>query len=127
VLAVQFLGRDCLPQRLLACHGPKACTRDTRLAEQLPLHAPSAAAKQLLRPRPLLVAQVGVSEGRLRKWLLSIAAFLRTQNGTVAEAISLWKRNVDKEFEGEGMPWVRGWKVGGCLGQKSLKVRVRLI
>ena len=42
-----------------------------------------------------------MSEGRLRKWLLSIAAFLRTQNGTVAEAVSLWKRNVDKEFEGE--------------------------
>jgi hypothetical protein len=119
---------------------------------------------------------VGVSEGRLRKWLLSISAFLRTQasrrlppvfclaaahclplaclacllpllltrpagsplldpatlfcvpqpphaptsharlcstshaapplpllppqNGSVAEAIILWKRNVDKEFEG---------------------------
>lgn len=52
-------------------------------------------------PRLLsLVLQVGVSEGRLRKWLLSISAFLRTQNGSVAEAISLWKRNVDKEFEG---------------------------
>ena len=56
--------------------------------------------------------QVGVSEGRLRKWLLSIAAFLRTQNGSVAEAIALWKRNVDKEFEGG---WVGG-REGGWPG-----------
>ena len=44
---------------------------------------------------------MGVSEARLRKWLLSISAFLRTHNGSVAEAIALWKRNVDKEFEGQ--------------------------
>ncbi len=43
--------------------------------------------------------QVGVSEGRMRKWLLSISAFLRNQNGSVAEAITLWKKNVDREFE----------------------------
>ncbi|KAK9814167.1 hypothetical protein WJX72_001547 [[Myrmecia] bisecta] len=44
--------------------------------------------------------KVGVAEGRLRKWLLSITAFLRNQNGSVAEAIALWQRNVGKEFEG---------------------------
>ncbi|GAB4820968.1 hypothetical protein N2152v2_008014 [Parachlorella kessleri] len=50
---------------------------------------------------PLRPPAVGVSDGRLRKWLLSIDAFLRTQNGSVAEAVSLWKRNVEKEFEGQ--------------------------
>ena len=45
-------------------------------------------------------AQVGVSEGRLRKWLLSISACLRMQNASVADAIQIWKDNVEKEFEG---------------------------
>ena len=44
--------------------------------------------------------QVGVAEGRLRKWLLSVTAFLRNQNGSVLDAIALWHRNVRKEFEG---------------------------
>ena len=44
---------------------------------------------------------MGVAEGRLRKWLLSVSAYLRTQNGGVAQAVSLWKRNVDREFEGQ--------------------------
>ena len=78
-------------------------------------HAVAIAARILRRPSPGADAphlcwagavQVGVSEGRLRKWLLSISAFLRTQNGSVAEAISLWKRNVDKEFEGG---WASPW------------------
>ncbi len=43
---------------------------------------------------------MGVNDTRLRKWLLSIASFLRHQNGSVADAIGLWKRNVDSEFEG---------------------------
>ncbi|MEW5314556.1 MAG: hypothetical protein WDW38_006042 [Sanguina aurantia] len=44
--------------------------------------------------------KVGVSDSRLRKWLLSISAFLRNQNRGVADAVALWKRNLDKEFEG---------------------------
>jgi hypothetical protein len=44
-------------------------------------------------------AQVGVSEGRLRKWLLSISAFLRNQNGSILDAMSLWKANVDQTFQ----------------------------
>ena len=43
--------------------------------------------------------QVGVSEGRLRKWLLSISAFLRNQNGSILDAMSLWKANVDQTFQ----------------------------
>jgi len=43
---------------------------------------------------------VGVSEGRLRKWLLSIAAFLRSQNGSLADAMALWRANCEREFDG---------------------------
>ncbi|KAK3259050.1 hypothetical protein CYMTET_31933, partial [Cymbomonas tetramitiformis] len=44
--------------------------------------------------------RMGVSEARLRKWLLAISAFLRNQNGAVVEAVHMWKKNIDKEFEG---------------------------
>jgi hypothetical protein len=44
--------------------------------------------------------RIGVSESRLRKWLLSISAFLRHQNGAVSAAVLLWKQNVEREFEG---------------------------
>ncbi|KAG1654853.1 hypothetical protein FOA52_012197 [Chlamydomonas sp. UWO 241] len=44
--------------------------------------------------------KVGVNDTKLRKWLLSISAFLRNQNRGVADAVELWKKNVDKEFEG---------------------------
>lgn len=44
--------------------------------------------------------RLGISETRLRKWMLSMASFLRNQNGAVAEAIQIWKQNVDREFEG---------------------------
>lgn len=41
-----------------------------------------------------------MAEGRIRKWTLSISAFLRAQNGSILDAIALWKANVDKEFRG---------------------------
>ena len=44
--------------------------------------------------------QVGVPEGRLRKWLLSIAALLRSQNGGLTAAIQLWHKNCQQEFTG---------------------------
>jgi len=43
---------------------------------------------------------VGVSEAKARKWMLSITAFLLNNNGSITEVIKLWKKNVDKEFEG---------------------------
>ncbi|XP_020522309.1 E3 ubiquitin-protein ligase listerin isoform X2 [Amborella trichopoda] len=43
---------------------------------------------------------LGISETRQRKWMLSMAAFVRNQNGALAEAIHIWKSNVDKEFQG---------------------------
>lgn len=43
---------------------------------------------------------LGISEVKQRKWLLSLTAFVRNQNGAIAEAIRIWKSNFDKEFEG---------------------------
>eukprot|EP00887_Chlorella_sp_A99_P002776 scaffold6.g2776.t1 len=62
-----------------------------RLPASMPLRPPEVECRR----------RVGVTEARLRKWLLSVSALLRNQNGSVAQAIGLWKRNVDKEFEGQ--------------------------
>lgn len=44
--------------------------------------------------------KMGISEGRWRRWILQIIQLLSHQDGSVLDAILLWKRNVDKEFEG---------------------------
>ena len=61
-----------------------------KLPAVMPLRAPEADCRR----------SVEVSQVRLRKWLLSITAFLRNRNGAVAGALLLWKRNVDTEFAG---------------------------
>ncbi|GKA76734.1 E3 ubiquitin protein ligase listerin, partial [Tanacetum coccineum] len=43
---------------------------------------------------------LGISDVKQRKWLLSMISFIRNQNGALAEAIRIWKNNIDKEFEG---------------------------
>ncbi|QCE01031.1 stearoyl-CoA desaturase [Vigna unguiculata] len=43
---------------------------------------------------------LGIAETKQRKWLMSMMLFVRNQNGALAEAIGIWKRNFDKEFEG---------------------------
>uniref|UniRef100_A0A2P2LM14 E3 ubiquitin-protein ligase listerin n=1 Tax=Rhizophora mucronata TaxID=61149 RepID=A0A2P2LM14_RHIMU len=43
---------------------------------------------------------LGISEVKQRKWLMSMMMFVRNQNGALAEAIRIWKSNFDKEFEG---------------------------
>jgi hypothetical protein len=44
--------------------------------------------------------KMGISEGRWRRWILQIIQLLSHQDGSVLDAILLWKKNVDKEFEG---------------------------
>jgi hypothetical protein len=44
--------------------------------------------------------RVGVNDTRMRKWLLSVSAFLRTTNRGVADAIAMWRSNVESEFAG---------------------------
>eukprot|EP00795_Rhopilema_esculentum_P017589 gene17589-9227_t len=44
--------------------------------------------------------RVGVSSAQWRQWMLQLTMFLTQQNGTIVDGLSLWKRNVDKKFEG---------------------------
>ena len=44
--------------------------------------------------------KMGIAEGRWRRWILQIIQLLSNQDGSVLDAILLWKKNVDKEFEG---------------------------
>eukprot|EP01083_Nonionella_stella_P201103 735903_1 len=43
---------------------------------------------------------VGVKRARCSSWLLNIMKILRSENGSIREAVLLWKANVDKHFEG---------------------------
>lgn len=45
-------------------------------------------------------SSVGMSEARWRKTLLAMTTLLRVRDGTLAEAVELWRRNLDKTFEG---------------------------
>eukprot|EP01119_Soliformovum_irregulare_P018327 TRINITY_DN559_c3_g2_i2.p1 TRINITY_DN559_c3_g2~~TRINITY_DN559_c3_g2_i2.p1 ORF type:complete len:120 (+),score=20.20 TRINITY_DN559_c3_g2_i2:80-439(+) len=44
--------------------------------------------------------RMGVTESLWRKWLLSMTALLMTQDGTLLDAILLWKSSLDRHFEG---------------------------
>ena len=44
--------------------------------------------------------RVGINAQLWRKWVLSLSVFLNNQNGSVVDAIAMWKRNVDKSFAG---------------------------
>lgn len=64
------------------------------VAIRLPLAYPLRSVEVECRKR------LGVKEARWRKWVLQIVSLLSNQGGAVLDAILLWKRNVDKEFEG---------------------------
>lgn len=44
--------------------------------------------------------KVGISEALWRRWLLSMATLLLTQDGTILDALLLWKNSLDSHFEG---------------------------
>lgn len=44
--------------------------------------------------------RVGVTDVKWRSWLLQLTRFLAHQNGPLLEGIDLWRRNIDKRFEG---------------------------
>ena len=67
---------------------------ELQLVVRLPRTYPLRAAE------PTVTRRMGVGEARLRKWLLSMSAFLMNQDGSVAEALVLWRQNLDKTFEG---------------------------
>ncbi|KAL9186973.1 hypothetical protein ACHAXT_010693 [Thalassiosira profunda] len=43
---------------------------------------------------------MGIPENRWRRWALQIMLMLNSQDGSVLDALLLWKKNVDKEFDG---------------------------
>lgn len=45
-------------------------------------------------------SRIGMSEARWRKTLLGMTTLLRAKDGTLAEAVELWRRNLDKTFQG---------------------------
>jgi hypothetical protein len=54
-----------------------------------------------LQPVKLEYSQkMGLGEAILRKWLLSMTTLLMTQDGSILDAVLLWKTNLDKHFEG---------------------------
>merc|ERR1712029_81285 len=44
--------------------------------------------------------KVGVTAAQWRTWMLQLTTFLQHQNGSLVDALTLWKKNVDKRFEG---------------------------
>jgi hypothetical protein len=44
--------------------------------------------------------RLGVQKTQWRNWMLQLTMFLTYQNGSVVDGLMLWKRNVDKRFEG---------------------------
>ncbi|KAL4232926.1 listerin E3 ubiquitin protein ligase 1 [Mactra antiquata] len=44
--------------------------------------------------------RVGVSGPQWEKWLLQLNIFLQHQNGNIVDGLQLWKKNIDKRFEG---------------------------
>ncbi|XP_076078517.1 E3 ubiquitin-protein ligase listerin-like isoform X2 [Mytilus galloprovincialis] len=44
--------------------------------------------------------RVGVSAATWDKWLLQLNVFLQYQNGSIIDGLRIWKRNIDKRFEG---------------------------
>lgn len=43
---------------------------------------------------------IGIADKRWRRWSLQIMLMLNSQDGSVLDALQLWKQNVDKEFDG---------------------------
>eukprot|EP01094_Clydonella_sp_ATCC50884_P021191 TRINITY_DN4609_c0_g1_i1.p1 TRINITY_DN4609_c0_g1~~TRINITY_DN4609_c0_g1_i1.p1 ORF type:complete len:296 (-),score=79.57 TRINITY_DN4609_c0_g1_i1:156-1043(-) len=44
--------------------------------------------------------RVGINDALWRRWLLSMATLLLTQDGTILDALLLWKNSLDRHFEG---------------------------
>jgi hypothetical protein len=47
-----------------------------------------------------LIDAVKVKEARARKWQIAIASMLNSRNGSIREAVMVWRRSVDRQFQG---------------------------
>ena len=45
-------------------------------------------------------SRIGVSDGRWRRWVLQIIQLMSMQDGSVVDAVLMWKSNIEKELEG---------------------------
>jgi hypothetical protein len=48
----------------------------------------------------MCTSRIGVIDGRWRRWVLQITQLLSSQDGSIVEAVLMWKKNIEKEFEG---------------------------
>ena len=46
------------------------------------------------------VRRIGVSEQEWRNWLIQLTTYLTHQNGSIIQSLQVWKKNVDKKFDG---------------------------
>ena len=46
------------------------------------------------------ITKIGIAENRTRRWILQIIQLLSMQDGTVLDALLMWKKNVEKELDG---------------------------
>ena len=44
--------------------------------------------------------RVGVTTAQWRTWMLQLTTFLQHQNGSIVDGLTVWKKNVDKRFQG---------------------------
>jgi E3 ubiquitin-protein ligase listerin len=57
---------------------------------------------------------LGISADKWKRWQLQIVTLLSMRDGSVVDAVSLWIRNLEKEFEGlEPCPIC--YRYGGCV------------
>lgn len=45
-------------------------------------------------------SKIGISEGKWQRWLLQIMQLLSIQDGTLLDAVLIWKNNIEKELKG---------------------------
>jgi len=66
--------------------------------------------------------RIGVKPQQWRDWLLQMTTFLTHQNGSILDGLILWKRNIDKKFEGVEECYVCFYIVHGTTYHLPTKV-----
>ncbi|CAM9125858.1 unnamed protein product [Choristocarpus tenellus] len=83
---------SAVSRQVVAAYKKDECTLEVCI--QLPMEYPLRSVEVTCTHR------MGVPENKWRRWVLQIVTLLSMQDGSVLNAVLLWKKNVDKEFEG---------------------------
>jgi hypothetical protein len=96
---VRFVKRHFIPC-LFACHltHPVISPYPPQCQLSVTIRVPTAF--PLRNVEVDLEKTLGIAEKRWRRWSLNIMLMLNNQDGSILDALLLWKENVDKEFEG---------------------------